>query len=514
MSVGRRGELVEYIWKVENVELATVGVDVGSSTSHLMFATVRLQRKTQALSSEFVVVERRVLWKSPILMTPFLADGSIDAQSLGAFVARCYADAGLDRGEIDTGAVILTGEAVKRTNARAIADLFATESGKFVCASAGHDLECVLAAHGSGAVAISQETSRTILNVDIGGGTTKLALIANGEIVSTCAFAVGGRLLAFDAQGCLERIDESARLAAEATGASLRIGERPAPEALQRVVDALGDVLISFIGGGRPTALAQSLVLTQPLDASPRPQAITFSGGVAEYLYARESRDFGDIARLLAARVRCACESGRIATPVSEPREGIRATVIGASQFTVQVSGKTIHVGAGVALPLRNVPVIAPALALGEEISSAAVASAIQAALARAPGSAEGGPIALAIRWRGDPHYRRLHALAEGIAGALAKWFVGTAPLVLMIDGDVGRTLGHILEHELRIGRAVISIDGIQLKEFDFVDIGAVIRPADVVPIVIKSLLFSGAPAHASRRPALAYQPITKEKLQ
>jgi ethanolamine utilization protein EutA len=514
MSVGRRGELVEYIWKVENVELATVGVDVGSSTSHLMFATVRLQRKTQALSSEFVVVERRVLWKSPILMTPFLADGSIDAQSLGAFVARCYADAGLDREGIDTGAVILTGEAIKRTNARAIAELFATESGKFVCASAGHDLECVLAAHGSGAVAISRQTARTVLNVDIGGGTTKFALIANGEIVSTCAVAVGGRLLAFDSLGCVERIDESARLAAAAVGVSLRIGERPSPQALQRVVDALADAVISIIGGNTPTALAEGLVLTRPLDLSPRPQAITFSGGVAEYFYARESRDFGDIARFLAARIRAACESGRIATPVSEPREGIRATVIGASQFSVQVSGKTIHIGTGVQLPLRNVPVIAPALALNEEISSSAVAGTIHAALARAPGSGEGESIALAIRWRGEPHYRRLRALAEGIAAALAKGQRATGPLALMIDGDVGRTLGHILEHELRIGRAVISIDGIQLKEFDFVDIGAVIRPADVVPIVIKSLLFSGATTSAPQRPALAYLPVTEGKMQ
>src|SRR5260221_5052202 len=125
ISVGRGGEVAEYIWKVENVELATVGIDIGSSTSHLMFATVRLQRKTQALSSAFVVVERRILWRSPILFTPFLADGTIDAARLGRFVARCHEDAGLAPAQIDTGAAILTGEAVKRRNARPIAELFA-----------------------------------------------------------------------------------------------------------------------------------------------------------------------------------------------------------------------------------------------------------------------------------------------------------------------------------------------------------------------------------------------------
>lgn len=518
LTLDQKGKLTEYIWKIENVELTTVGIDIGSSTSHLMFATVRLQRKTQSLSSQFVVVERKVLWKSPILLTPFLSDGTIDAARLGAFVADCYAQAGLAADSIDTGAVILTGEAIKRSNARAIADLFAADSGKFVCASAGHHLESVLAAHGSGAVALSRDSARAILNVDIGGGTTKLALVDNGRIAATCAFAVGGRLMAFDPQGRLTRIDDSALLAAQAVGVELELGERPEPQALQRVTDALADAAIALIRGEPPTGLAQRLLLTDPLAASVKPQGITFSGGVSEYIYGREARDFGDIARPLAARVANACLSGRIAFPVSEPREGIRATVIGASQFTVQVSGKTIHISAGATLPLRNVPVIAPVLALEEEVSVAAVAQAIQSALARAPVDLapapgdEDGPIALSIHWRGEPHYKRLRSLAEGIALALAPRATRPEPLILMIDGDVGRTLGHILEHELALGREVISIDGIQLKEFDFVDIGEVIRPADVVPVVIKSLLFPGAPTLGVKPAETHYKPLQTKR--
>ncbi|MGZ5111152.1 MAG: ethanolamine ammonia-lyase reactivating factor EutA [Usitatibacter sp.] len=507
LTLDQKGRLTEYIWKIENVELTTVGIDIGSSTSHLMLAAVRLQRKTQSLSSQFVVVERKVLWKSPILLTPFLPDGAIDAPRLGAFIADCYARAGLAAGAIDTGAVILTGEAIKRSNARAIAELFAADSGKFVCASAGHSLECALAAHGSGAVELSRESARAILNVDMGGGTTKLALVDDGRIAATCAFAVGGRLMAFDPHGRLTRIDDSARLAAEALGVQLALGERPAPEVLQSVIDALADAAIALIRGEPPTGLAQRLLLTEPLDSAVRPQAITFSGGVSEYIYGREARDFGDIARALAARVANACASGHIAIAVSEPREGIRATVIGASQFTVQVSGKTIHVSAGASLPLRNVPVIAPMLALEDEICSAAVAQSIQSALARAPGD-DTGPIALAIHWRGDPHYKRLRSLAEGIALALAPRDTHPGPVILMIDGDVGRTLGHILEHDLTLGREVISIDGIQLREFDFVDIGEVIHPADVVPVVIKSLLFPGAPALAAAPAETRYKPL------
>jgi ethanolamine utilization protein EutA (predicted chaperonin) len=499
IALGRRGELVEYIWKVENVELTTVGIDIGSSTSHLMFSGVRLQRKTQALSSQFVVVERNVLWKSPILLTPFADDGTIDAQALGDFIARSYRHAGIDPQAIDTGAVILTGEAIKRRNARAIADLFAVDAGRFVCASAGHHLECALAAHGSGAVALSRELDAAVLNVDIGGGTTKLALADSGRIVSTAAFAVGGRLIAFGADGALARVDEPARIAADFLDVRL-------PLNVDRIVDAFAEVILDMIAG-RVTELGMRLLLTEPLEAGAAiPRALTFSGGVSEYIYGRETRYFSDIAPLVAARIRQAIDAGRIPIPVRAPREGIRATVIGASQFTVQVSGKTIHIGDAASLPLRNVPVVAPALELHGDVDAGHVAAAIRAALERAPVEEEHA-IALALRWRGEPLYARLRALAEGIALALVTGERASAPLVLMIDGDVGRTLGHILEHELAVGRDVVSIDGIQLAEFDFVDIGEPIRPAEVVPVVIKSLLFSGAPT-AAHGTQTRYKPV------
>ena len=499
IALGRRGELVEYILKVENVELTTVGIDIGSSTSHLMFSGVRLQRKTQALSSQFVVVERKVLWKSPILLTPFAADGTIEAAALGDFIARSYRHAGIEPEAVDTGAVILTGEAIKRRNARAIAELFAADAGRFVCASAGHHLECARAAHGSGAVALSREAGVPVLNVDIGGGTTKLAIAAAGAVVATAAFAVGGRLVAFDVDGRIERADESARIVAGHLDVDLASN-------VARVVDALAEVVVEMIDG-RVSELGMRLLLTEPLRPGAfLPQAITFSGGVAEYIYGRETAGFGDIARPLARRIREAVDEGRIALPLRTPQEAIRATVIGASQFTVQVSGKTIHIGTDVALPLRNVPVIAPALDLEGEVERGSVAVAIRAALERSPVQEE-QPVALALRWRGEPLYARLRALAEGIALALVPAQRAAAPLVLMIDGDIGRTLGHILEHELAVGRDVVSIDGIQLREFDFVDIGEVIRPADVVPVVIKSLLFPGAPPAAHATPN-HYQPV------
>lgn len=501
LSIGERGAITEFIWKVDNVELTTVGIDIGSSTSHLMFSRVRLQRKTQLLSSQFVVVDRKMLWRSPILLTPFLADDTIDAAALGAFIDDCYEQAGVSRRDIDSGAVILTGEAIKKRNAQAIAELFAADSGKFVCASAGHHLECVLAAHGSGAVARSREAGATVLNVDIGGGTTKLALIRNGEILRTCAFAVGGRLIAFDDQGRLTRIDEAARIVAQALGVELRLGRRPAPEALERIVAALADVAVSLLRQRPPAGLARELLLTAPLPGAATPELVTFSGGVSEYLYGRETALFGDIAKPLADRLNDAIGAGRLPARLHDTGRGIRATVIGASQFSMQVSGKTIHLSEAAALPVHNVPVLFPELPADGALPARAVATAVAAALARAHAEPD-APIAIALRWRGDPLYARLRHLAEGIATAIGSAAGCQAPLILISDGDIGKTLGHILEHELAVARPIVSIDGIQLRELDFVDIGEVIEPSHVVPIMIKSLLFAGGNgAHSADRP-------------
>ncbi|HLH26201.1 MAG TPA: ethanolamine ammonia-lyase reactivating factor EutA [Chloroflexota bacterium] len=488
-------EINEAIWKLENVELTTVGVDVGSSTSHLMFARVHLQRMGDLLSSRFVVVNREVLWRSPILLTPYRPDNTIDSDQLDVFIRNAYQEAGLERSDVDSGAVILTGEALKRTNAHAIAELFATEAGKFVCASAGHHMEALLAANGSGTVALSREPRRTLLNVDIGGGTSKLAVVRGGEVLATAAVAVGGRLIAFAPDGTIERLEGPAEQAAEAAGVRLALGERLAPEDQAKLVRTMTDALVSLIRG-EPNALAKELLVTDPLPEGWQADAITFSGGVAEYIYGRERAEYADIARALADEVRAALDDGRIPLPVLDPGQGIRATVIGASQFSVQVSGNTISISDSTVLPLRNLPVIFPRLDLADDPDAERVASEIGSAIRRFDLEEGDSPVALAFRWQGDPLYSRLRALADGIRRGMPNSVEQKLPLVLMLDGDVGKTLGDILKHELGVAGDVMSIDGMQLKEFDYVDIGEVIQPAYVVPVVIKSLLFAGSHDH------------------
>ena len=493
LSPEQQEALAEHLWRLENVELTTVGVDVGSSTSHLMFARVHLRRLAEALSSRFVVVQREVLWRSPIMLTPYRADDTIDAEQLSGFVHDAYHAAGFERSDVDSGAVILTGEALKRTNARAIAALFAEESGKFVCASAGHHLEALMAAHGSGAVALSRQRHATLLNVDVGGGTSKFALIHDGEVLHTAAVAVGGRLATRGPDGRIARVEEPARQVARAAGIRLEPGVALDTADEARLVGAWRDVLLSLIRQEPASGVVAEVLVTEPLPTGIRPDAITFSGGVAEYIYGREDRAYDDFGPALAAAVRAALDDGRIGLPLLDPGQGIRATVIGASQFTVQLSGSTIAVSDPTILPLRNLPVLFPRLDLAADFSSSSVAREVGESIKRLDLADGDDPVALAFRWPGDPHYRRLRALAEGIRDGMPRSFARGLPLVLLLDRDVGRTLGEILKRDLAVRSTIVSVDGMQLKEFDYVDIGEVLEPTRVVPVVIKSLLFAGS---------------------
>ena len=484
-----RQAVANSIWRQETVELTTAGIDIGSSTSHLLFAHIRLQRRSQGLSSRFEVTGREVIYNSPIMHTPFLSDGSIDVNSLEAFILDAYQKAGFRRSDIDSGAVILTGEAIKRTNARNIADLFAEEAGKFVCATAGHKLECTLAAHGSGAVALSRDKGICLLHVDIGGGTTKLALINQGKIIGVCAFAAGGRLLARDNTGRWTRVDESAQLVADELAINTDPDTLNDPSIRRQIASRLANVIVDFIRGGATDRLGMALQLTEDLARPVAPMGLSFSGGVSEYLLHNEVKDYGDIAGMLADELSQQLLE-RVDLPIYNPGHGIRATVIGASQFTVQVSGKTIYLSDSKVLPVHNVPVVHVPLDLSGPIDAKQVTQEIRAAAQRMDLAAE-SRMAIAFTWDGDPEFSRLQAMGKGIVAAVAPEGHRDAPLLLMIDGDIGNIMGNLLCHEFGLPGDLISVDGVQLQELDYVDVGEVIDPPGVVPVVIKSLLFS-----------------------
>jgi ethanolamine utilization protein EutA len=431
--------------------LRTVGIDIGSTTSHAMFARLRLQRLADSLSSRYVVVERAILHRSPIVLTPYSAGDLIDVTALKAEIASWYSSAGLARADMDTGAVILTGTALESHNARELAHLFADAGGTFVCVTAGHALEATIAAHGSGSVARSRSERETILHADIGGGTTKLALIEDGAIVATTAIAVGARLVAYDETGRVARIEP----AAHGFGVPLERGAFLSREQRGRLARGMADTIVAAMRGA---AIPRDLQLLPPLRPASAPARIILSGGVSEYIAGRERADHDDLGRELAAELLALREA--LPAPLEVASDGIRATVIGASQFTVQVSGSTISVRAR--LPLRNVPVV------------------------RLGGDAHGsGVIALAVQWGGEPEHSRIRALAERIAAVTDR-----RPLIVATDGDIAATLGAVLREELHFKGDLVTLDGLDLGELDYIDVGVPQPPSGVVPVIVKSLVF------------------------
>jgi len=474
----------------DEIRLVSVGVDIGSSTSHLVFSRLVLER----LDNRYVVSERKVVHESEVLLTPYAGDAAIDAVALGRFIDRQYELAGVDPEAIDTGALILTGVAVRRSNARAIGELFASQAGKFVSVSAGDALEATLAAFGSGACARSVRESARVMNVDLGGGTTKIAVCEAGEIAELTAVDVGARIVSFDAEGRVARIEEAGRRFAAEVGLVLQIGEKPDADRLNTMVERMADHLFEIISKTALGADAAGLLRLAPLRNGRKPDVVSFSGGVSEYIYGREDRAFGDLgpafARAILARIRSW-------GPRIEPSaEGIRATVIGASQYTIQVSGSTILVAPQSVLPLKNVPVITPNLPLdAETLAVERISESVGAALRRLDLDDGERAVALCYRWKGSATFGRLDAFCRGIVAGLANELGRGMPLILVGDGDVGGLIGIHCREETRLSNPIVSIDGIVLKEFDFIDIGALLETSGAVPVVIKSLVFPASAA-------------------
>lgn len=469
----------------DEIRLVSVGVDIGSSTTHMVLSRLVLERR----DNRYVVIERTVTHESDVLLTPYSDADTLDGDALRAFFDRQYAAAGVLPEEIDTGALIMTGVAVRRSNSRIIADVFSQVAGRFVSVSAGDALETRLSAFGSGAVARSEQHGHRTMNIDIGGGTSKIAVCQDGDVQALTAIDVGARILAFDAQGRVTRIEEAARRLADEAGLVLAIGEVPDGAGLSRLVEVMTDHLFAAMAGGQPARATADLLRLEPLPAGPVPDAISFSGGVAEYVYGRDQRNHGDLGPRLAEAIRQRVAGWGPELQVAE--QGIRATVVGASQYTVQVSGNTIFVEPASLLPLRNLPVLTPQLPLRSEVLDAdEIAAAVREALRHFDSMVAGQPVALGYHWEGSATFGRLDAFCRGVATGMAEWTGADRPLVLVGDGDVGGLIGIHLNQELCLPIPVVSVDGLALEAFDFIDIGELMVASGAVPVVIKSLVF------------------------
>ena len=482
------------IWIADHVSLMTVGIDIGSSGTQVIFSRVNLRRLGEDLSSRYFVVSRETLFQSRVALTPYRSEEHIDEAKLGAIIDDAYNAAGIDPAAVDTGAVILTGEALRRENAKAIAAIVAEKGGDFVCATAGHHMESMLAAYGSGAATVSSAEGKRILNIDIGGGTTKLAVVEHGKVVATAAVHIGGRLQVVDHDSLIVRLDPAGKYHAKRAGFAWNRGDVADAADLDKVADGMADALVAALAARPLPHDIAHLYLTDPIADFGAIDGIMFSGGVGEYVYGREDRDFADLGRRLGHAIRRRIDAGALPWPLLPAGECIRATALGASEYSVQLSGNTSYISApGALLPRRNLQVLQPDYLPSDMIDPDAVAAAIRRHLVAFDVDAE-REVALALRWQGAPSYERLAGFAEGIYRGLADRIARRQAIYIMLDGDVAQTLGAILREERDVTSEILVIDGVVLMDFDYIDLGRIRMPSNTVPVTIKSLVFSEDP--------------------
>ncbi|MFX0093230.1 MAG: ethanolamine ammonia-lyase reactivating factor EutA [Candidatus Hodarchaeota archaeon] len=475
---------------LETKWITSVGIDVGTATTHLIFSKLLLAQDPRSRTQKFEVQDRKIVYRGKIHFTPLLDPETIDFGKLSIILQDEYKNAGLKTEDVDTGAVIVTGEIAKKQNAEHIVNLLAKESGDFVSATAGPNFESVIACNGSGALDRSLALKRSIMNIDIGGGSSNVAVASAGEIQETCAINVGGRLIAYDDNLEIVRIEEPANWTSlDTLGKEFNIGDQITRQEIDTIGKRLAECLFECINGRSLSPLAQKLMMTEPLPQKTPVDEITFSGGVAEYIYGLSMSNYNDLAPSLAQETQRLFST--LDVPVVKPSETIRATCIGAGQFTLKVSGTTTFLSKNNEFPIRNLPVIIPQVRR-EKLSVEHVKTAVRDALKRF--DLKEGEDWMVFYFK-DPvrtAYPKLTTFAKGVVAALPKTLTKNTrvPIIMVFDTDIGNSVGNVMKRETP-AQNILSIDEIPLKEGDFIDIGEPMLEGKIVPVVVKSLVFS-----------------------
>ena len=444
--------------------LLSVGLDVGTTSTQMIVSELEIENQASSFAvPDMQIIRRKILHRGKVHFTPLLGQDQVDGPGVRAIVEEEYRQAGIRRADVDTGAIIITGETSRKENARAVLDAMADCAGEFVVATAGPELESILAAKGAGADGYSGETGQTVLHMDIGGGTSNLALIRDGKIVKTGCLNVGGRLLKFESNGKVSYV--SPVLAALCT---LKAGDTATLAQVKAVTDWLVQALEMAAGLRQATPLLEQLWTREcgPVWTEfPKQAVLSFSGGVADCID-REVPwlEYGDMGPVLGKAIRYSrlCEGQyRLGT------ETIRATVIGAGCHSAQLSGSTVFCQ-NVSLPLKNLPVVT--LEAGNR-------DGMRSALQKQEGLA-----VIALPGMTAPGYAQVKNLAEEIAAS-----VRDDCAVVCLEQDMAKALGQALALRLGANAKILCIDRIKLTGESYLDVGAPVGPA--FPVVVKTLV-------------------------
>ena len=452
-------------------QLRSVGLDVGTSTTQLIVSELTVENQAGSFAvPEMAISQRTIRYESPVHLTPLLDEAQVDGDAIQQIVTAEYEKAGIDRASVDTGAIIITGETSRKENAQAVLEALADFAGDFVVATAGPDLESILAAKGAGAVAYSADTGKSVLHMDIGGGTSNLALIQDGKILRTGCLNVGGRLIKLDANRCVTYVSPVL------TGLTdLRPGSIATEAQVMTLADLLAQALEMAAGLREPTDLL-SILTTKETGRELQPMAadiISFSGGVADCIETQHpALAFGDMGPALGQAIR---RSKLCAGDYVLGTQPIRATVIGAGCHSAQLSGSTVF-HRNMAFPRKGLPVVT--LSPDEQL-----APDLPQIIRQRFDSQDAIPV-LALPGLPSASYGQIQTFAERIAAG-----VPDGPLFLALEQDMAKVLGQALALRLDSHRPILCLDRLRLEEGSYLDVGAPVGPA--LPVVIKTLILS-----------------------
>ena len=475
--------------------LLSVGLDVGTTTTQIVFSRINLQDVARAGQIPRInITDRKVIYQSPIVFTPLIDAETIDADKLNEIVRGEYSTAGIDPSQVETGAVIITGETAKKKNADEILRALSGLAGEFVVSVAGPNVESLIAGKGAGAAQYSQTNFTTVTNVDIGGGSANSATFRSGNLIGAAAMNYGGRILEIEhSTGRVRHIAEPARHILEDCNLELVVGNSPSLEELRRFTDRMADLTVELIEGTN-SPLAQKIYLTPPVGVSGKGSVLMFSGGIGHYYYkpiqihsVADATVHDDVGPLLAESLR-----GHAVLNTYEiipPAETLRATVLGASTQTVTLSGSTIWAEKEI-LPMKNLPVIRPMLgdAGRGDPAPTEIKNRITEAVTRWDVNLATDPFAIALELNRPLDYTSLSQLANGL-NEFSNTMPSDRPLIVIIERDYAQALGQTVKG-LAPSRPLLVIDQVGLSEGDYIDIGTPLMDGRVVPLSVKTLIF------------------------
>ena len=477
----------------DKTAILSVGIDVGTSTTQVVFSKLQMDNAGGYFSVPRVaIVDKEVVYKSEVYMTPLKTDVLIDTDALRDIVAGEFRKAGYRPEDTDSGAVIITGESARKENSDAVLKSLSDFAGDFVVSAAGPDMESLIAGKGSGAWQYSMDHHCRVANLDIGGGTTNVVLFEDGDTLARGCLDIGGRLICMNPQGIITKVSPAAAVMAQAAGVSVSVGDRCDELKLTAVTRQMAAALNAYLGVGTKDIDAILRQIKTPGSSDfPVPekvQAVFFSGGVADLIY-HESADtwaYGDIGVLLGRAIR----ESRLFTDFQkmEPGETIRATVVGAGTYTTTISGSTITYSDDI-FPLKNIPVIK----LDEELQEACFAGETEPVIRRIQwvlGQNDEEHFILAMPGKRNPGYMEMKRAAASIRQIMDRVQPPGEPILLVIESDIAKAMGQMIRQQPDLKRQVVAIDSIHVEDGEYVDMGKPMMNGMVIPVVVKTLIF------------------------